>query len=1095
MKLHLPKGLRSAVLACMAIVSSIATTMGTSLVAGGALAITFSVPQAQAETYTVTLGADSFMHNCTFTSEADGTTTVGWRVAAANNSTHTLHFVAPATEGDDVTLQIQYDTFSAGALIVDADSNVAGIGPNRNRTFILGGEGSFESTFNRDFTLSPNNGLTIKGDTTLTVAEGKTLSLSPTGGNFVQQDGTLTLDGAGTVRLGKAIAVNGGLNITGGSSTGVYGNVTNAGTITVNDGELNVFGNVNSTGGSLDLQKGEVNISGSLTGTNLNTVGKDVDLSIGSYTDTDSITVDGSLTFTGDSAISEIILGKGTLTVDGNTLTAGKLAYGELSTESTAQVALVNGGSLAGEAGASIIITVGNSAESLNTALKSTDSLSFSLINGETDEFGYSLDDTFEQGLLRSANKAELQAEGATLCLKLRGQTDEELTWNTSEDDSVGGLHIVGADNAPYYGYETLSTIKHVNVDADRTIALTGVAPDGTFTINDLNGDKKLTVVGNGDDIVSINGGNMTGELAIENVTINATDLTLATLTGVGADYTVGGNITITKQADLAGSYSDARITVTNGATANLKAGEGLTVDSSNGTINLQYDAPSTITAINTTGANVNLISAPKSSLTLRAPSSMQGGKLSLMMSGEALGAEILAGKLTLDGTAVNIALADGSLVITGVTPTVNTIASLGDTNGTATVTLGRGLNKYFENARLENGQIVAVRNTDYVEETVRPTTENGAAGAALLSNSLVYVNPQAQRGTTPAQAALLNAVDKGNMTDEDLAAVAGASVTSMGMALSGDVERQLRAIRNRTTTMGVNECVVNEGMPYFNAWVNAEGNNTKLDKDSTFAGYDLNSWGGTVGMDVDFDPHFTAGLAITAMYGDLTANAADSAEGDMDTYYVSAFARYAASAWTHTFVATMGIMDASLNRTVYAGGNSYKTEGNTSGMSFGLMYEAGYVVPMNEDATACLQPIFNVMLRHSSVDSYTEKGSDAGLEVGSQSMTTLTFGLGARMQAVVGESLYNRASIFEARALAKLDVGDRSSEADVAFLGGHGSASVESAELGAFGVELGAGLTIPVGDDDGSIFVDGSVELRSGYTNVNGTVGYRINF
>jgi hypothetical protein len=43
--------------------------------------------------------------------------------------------------------------------------------------------------------------------------------------------------------------------------------------------------------------------------------------------------------------------------------------------------------------------------------------------------------------------------------------------------------------------------------------------------------------------------------------------------------------------------------------------------------------------------------------------------------------------------------------------------------------------------------------------------------------------------------------------------------------------------------------------------------------------------------------------------------------------------------------------------------------------------------------------------------------------------------------------------------------------------------------------VELGAGLTIPVGDDDGSIFVDGSVELRSGYTNVNGTVGYRINF
>ena len=953
-------------------------------------------------------------------------------------------------------------------------------------------------TLNNTYTLSIV-GTTTNEDTTARLFAEK---LNNSGKVSVDSAIAIIGNSISTFALVEELAVlnnSGTYEITGGGSTSVYGDVTNTGTITVNDGVLDVFGNVDSTGGSLDLQKGAINISGSLTGINLDTVGKDVDLSIGSYTDTDTITVDGSLTFTGDSAISEICIGKGTLTVDGNSLTTGELAYGELTTESTAPVALVNGGSLTGEGGAPVLITVGNTAESLNTALENTDSLSFRLINGETDEFGYSLDDTFEQGLLRSANKAELLADGTTLCLNLRSQTDEELTWNTSEVDSVGGLHIVGTDNAPYYGYETLSTIKHVKVDADRTIDLTGVAPDETYTsytINDLSGDKKLTVVGNGDDLVTINGGTMAGELAIENVAINATGLTLGTLTGVGTDYTVGGDITITNSASLAGSYSDAIITVTNDATANLKAGEGLTVEGSEGTINLQYDAPSTMTAINTTGADVNLIGAPENSLTLSEPSSMQGGKLNFKVNSEALGAEILAGKLTLNGTAINITQADSAIVIAGITPYVNTIADLDATNGTAKVTLiGAGLNKYFENARLENSQIVADRNADYVEEAVRPTTENGAAGAALLSDSLFYVNPQAQPETAPMQAALLDAVDNGNMTDKDLAAVAGASVTSMGMALSGDVERQLRAIRNRTTTMGVNECVVNEGMPYFNAWVNAEGNNTKLDKDSTFAGYDLNSWGGTVGMDVDFDPHFTAGLAITAMYGDLTANAADSAEGDMDTYYVSAFARYAASAWTHTFVATMGIMDATLNRTVYAGGNSYKTEGNTGGMSFGLMYEAGYVVPMNEDATACLQPIFNVMLRHSSVDSYTEKGSDAALEVGSQSMTTLTFGLGARMQAVVGESLYNRASIFEARALAKLDVGDHSSEADVAFLGGHGSAGVESAELGAFGVELGAGLTIPVGDDDGSIFVDGSVELRSGYTNVNGTVGYRINF
>ena len=112
------------------------------------------------------------------------------------------------------------------------------------------------------------------------------------------------------------------------------------------------------------------------------------------------------------------------------------------------------------------------------------------------------------------------------------------------------------------------------------------------------------------------------------------------------------------------------------------------------------------------------------------------------------------------------------------------------------------------------------------------------------------------------------------------------------------------------------------------------------------------------------------------------------------------------------------------------------------------------------------------------------------------QTIDTVTFGLGARLQTVVGESMYNRTSILEARVLAKADVGDRSGSADVALAALPGAtASVDSAEMGAFGLEAGAGLTSPVGQDGGSIFMDASVELRSDYTNVNGTVGYRINF
>ena len=186
----------------------------------------------------------------------------------------------------------------------------------------------------------------------------------------------------------------------------------------------------------------------------------------------------------------------------------------------------------------------------------------------------------------------------------------------------------------------------------------------------------------------------------------------------------------------------------------------------------------------------------------------------------------------------------------------------------------------------------------------------------------------------------------------------------------------------------------------------------------------------------------------------------------------------------------------ASYDRTVNYGGKSYTAQGDTDGMAFGLMYEVGRVYSIDEDGDACWQPIFNVAYRHSTVGGYTEKGTDAALKVDDQTLDTITLGAGARVQAVVGENIFNRTSVFEARALAKFDIGDTASEADVALVNGTGHGTVESAELGAFGVELGAGLSVPVGDEnDGTIFFDVSAELRSGYTEFNGTVGYRINF
>ena len=112
---------------------------------------------------------------------------------------------------------------------------------------------------------------------------------------------------------------------------------------------------------------------------------------------------------------------------------------------------------------------------------------------------------------------------------------------------------------------------------------------------------------------------------------------------------------------------------------------------------------------------------------------------------------------------------------------------------------------------------------------------------------------------------------------------------------------------------------------------------------------------------------------------------------------------------------------------------------------------------------------------------------------MGKQSLDTVTVGAGARYAAVVGQRMLNRACGFEARAQVKYDLGDRQSTPSTGFINRATRAGIERAELGAFGVELGAGISVPV--RTGSIFADAAVELRSDYTNFNAAAGYRVQF
>ncbi|MEG0586679.1 MAG: hypothetical protein RR506_02060 [Akkermansia sp.] len=398
--------------------------------------------------------------------------------------------------------------------------------------------------------------------------------------------------------------------------------------------------------------------------------------------------------------------------------------------------------------------------------------------------------------------------------------------------------------------------------------------------------------------------------------------------------------------------------------------------------------------------------------------------------------------------------------------------------------------------AYIDGNQIktTAVKNKKNALES-SAMSENAHAGANLL-----WDNGLQNSGTNLRYLLdeIMNDMKAGNYASAShaMAAAAGSTVTSLVASQKEGFRQQQIDIRNRTTQMGVNQDVVNENMPYFNMWMQGNGGYNKLDASGDDSGYSLSTWGGTVGFDVDLSDALTIGAAFTASYGDLEAQAADTAKGDMDSYYVNLFARVQHKAWSHTLILTGGWNDANLDRTVVYNGGAYKGNGDTTGSGYGAMYELTYDIALNEKKTSILQPLFNASIVSTKMDGYDETGAgNAGLHVDQMDMTTGTLALGTRLMGIVGNNLFGRGALGELRVNIAQDMGDDRGQADVGFLANPGfMQNVRGRKIGTTAFQVGAGLSVPVGQQ-GTVYLNADTDVRSGSTSVGGTIGYRYNF
>ena len=681
-----------------------------------------------------------------------------------------------------------------------------------------------------------------------------------------------------------------------------------------------------------------------------------------------------------------------------------------------------------------------------------------------------------------TATAGTLTDEGNGGTLNIGG--DGKLTLDTagselSNSTVTGSGTLQVADNASllFNGTSKLDGVQ-VELSTDGMLELDNAANSlsGLTGNGSLNNGSALEITASGKSVFE---GSLTGEGSI---TMNGTgtqtlkgsgsagqslNVTKGTLELMGAE---GGNGSVTYKTLTAGTGGHVRLTA---------VGDG--VDAVNTTLTVGN-------GLNLAGANLDLVINTNRDDLFATPV-----------------ITVLAGNVNLNGTTVSLdSLGDYD---DPADPTANLNFILVDAQGAggtvtadgASVTSSGYFDFYYQELgiRAEGGKIIVsgMVKTDNAFMDAADTA-NSAAGANLLWNN----RGNAPKGTVlgDLREAVRNSIQSGDsgQAARSMAAAAGSTVNALGTAQRDALREQMGWIRNRTNQMGVNPAYINEDLPYFHMWMEGTGSYAQLDTKGDESGYKLTTWGGTFGVDVDLSDSFTMGAAFTANYGDLTASAADTADGHLDSYYANLFGRYQSKRWAHTLILTGGWNDAKLNRTVDYGAGSYRTEGSTNGWGLGAMYELTYDIYLNEDRSSILQPLFNASVVTTRMDGYRETGAgNAGLSVDKQEWTTGTLALGGRWMGLVGSNLFGREALAELRVNAAQDLGDDRGETAVGFLANPGyTQQVRGAKVGRTALQIGAGLSVPVGTQ-GTIFVNGNADIRDGASSLNGSIGYRYDF
>lgn len=1036
-----------------------------------------------------------------------------------------------SVDGASITEQIDLDFFTS----VLVNRNMT-INPDEGATIILPSLRGDKTEYN----------VTVTAGKSLTVNLSNTTMDSICAGSVIGNDANFTKTGAKNLVLTGGFSTSGALDVQQGGLV-LSGSSNTIGELKMSGGSFGIS-QLNEEGAAAEVEKltgtrGSINLLHStltLTGTD-NTISSGLKL-VGDGTV--ALAEGKSLTFDGNNTIGDAIYldgtRNGTLHIAQGTLSFANQARMEIAalaldsptstlnagtTRNIVIHSITGNGVLAAQGGQITLdtenpVTWDGTLQGTGTLTKKGAS-SLTLEGAGNREF--QLDSTSGVIILNSASSAYgammlnggdisiLQASSTTRFTGNSGTlrlNDSTLTMNGNANVLTENASITGTGTLRINENSMLNIRNNNKLDTDIAIAGSGLlaVQEGTFTLSgDARFDGAVAAVGPESASATLDLGSTSnsvagGLLGQGTVAFNNGELTIRSEKSSTFAGSFQGSGTINKTGKAAWTYTGAgsntlNLNITEGEVALIRDSadpillNSLTVGSA-GTLTLAMAsagaAHNTTLLLNgtsqfTNGSTITLIVDPSLAQN-NAPFISTEDGATLTVQGEHNGATLnIESNVAASERTLELVLFEGNMV--GSYLNINAYGALGT---------------YYSDLHAENrdGQIVltGTRKTDNALLTTADSA-NSAAGAVLLWNC-----GEIKDGT---ELSFLNRAVSDAWNDGDyaranrlLSASAGAAIPGILAAQRSGLRREMTFIRNRVENMGLNPDYIHGDLPQVNGWIEANTGRDSLDSSNEGNGFTLNSWGGTAGLDVNCSENFTLGAAFSANYGDYSSDGADSASGDLNTYYVSLFSHYRHKNWGHSFILSGGWSDADTTRSVRHELGGYQTNFNTTGTSFGAMYELTYDLVLNERRTAILQPVANVSIMRSSVEGFDEAGAGgAGLRVDDMDITTGSVAAGLRLKGVLGANLTGRDITGEFRVLVSQDFGDDKVQANVAYLTNPGLVqTIRGAKLGRTGVQLGAGLSIPC-SDYGTVYLDGNADIRSGDSSIGAALGYRYNF